>query len=501
MLTAAIRQKTADLEKLRVRMGAMLEEYPKGLPTEKAGEWSAMLQKAGELKGEIDSETKLENDKQSLADIDRYLNDPVRNNAHGHINNDDDGRKALRAQGWEIKGGMVYAPHSQEGQTFARIDGTKTVLGKQEMFPEEVLFGDIPENDPIAAHYFKQVRASMQPSYKTAYTRYMRFAVQHRSEGMAFNMLAPSEQKALSEGADANGGFLVPPDTQGEVLARVAQMAIFRQFARVQTTSRDYITWPMVKAHASSGSIYSSGFVGGWAGETPAFTDTDPGFQQFAVPIKKIRVATKLSNDLVADAAVNILSWLAMNGSENMALVEDSGFLTGDGTALQPLGILNTSGITTVDVEGSTSNTISNTTSAAGTAPKLITLAYALPSQYLNRSRWFMRRTIEGKIRGLVDAQGRFMWPAATEGSFAQVARTLMGYPVENSDFMPNDGADANKVLLYGDLSYYIIGQRAQITSVVLRERFADTDQVGIILFERVGGACWNPDAFRIGIV
>ncbi len=76
-----------------------------------------------------------------------------------------------------------------------------------------------------------------------------------------------------------------------------------------------------------------------------------------------------------------------------------------------------------------------------------------------------------------------------------------MGYPIDNSDFMPNDGTDANAVILYGDLSAYIIGQRAQITSVVLRERFADTDQVGIILFERVGGAVWNPDAMRIGIV
>ena len=54
---------------------------------------------------------------------------------------------------------------------------------------------------------------------------------------------------------------------------------------------------------------------------------------------------------------------------------------------------------------------------------------------------------------------------------------------------------------LFGDLSAYVIGQRAQITTVVLRERFADTDQVGIVMFERVGGAVWNPDAIRIGVV
>jgi predicted phage gp36 major capsid-like protein len=35
----------------------------------------------------------------------------------------------------------------------------------------------------------------------------------------------------------------------------------------------------------------------------------------------------------------------------------------------------------------------------------------------------------------------------------------------------------------------------------VLRERFADTDQTGIIIWERAGGAVWNLDAGRIGIV
>ena len=66
---------------------------------------------------------------------------------------------------------------------------------------------------------------------------------------------------------------------------------------------------------------------------------------------------------------------------------------------------------------------------------------------------------------------------------------------------MPADGAANNTPLIVGDFSNYIIGQRTQITSVVLRERFADSDQVGIILFERVGGAAYNFDAFRIGYV
>jgi HK97 family phage major capsid protein len=55
--------------------------------------------------------------------------------------------------------------------------------------------------------------------------------------------------------------------------------------------------------------------------------------------------------------------------------------------------------------------------------------------------------------------------------------------------------------VVLADLSNYIIAQRTQVTSVVLRERFADSDQVGIILFERLGGNIFNTDAVRVGVV
>jgi HK97 family phage major capsid protein len=143
---------------------------------------------------------------------------------------------------------------------------------------------------------------------------------------------------------------------------------------------------------------------------------------------------------------------------------------------------------------------VSNTSSSPGTAPKLIDLTYKLPAQYVARSTWVMRRTIEGKIRKLVDGNNRYLWPPYTDSAFADVTRQLLGQPILHSDWMPDDGQDTQPVVLLGDLSHYIIAQRTQITSVVLRERFADTDQCGIILFERVGGNCYNTDAFRLGI-
>jgi HK97 family phage major capsid protein len=477
-----------DLLGIQKKARDILEAHKDGLTAEKRVEFDGLLTEAKTLKQQIeDGKGDLDREKE-LKTVTDYLSRPEYKVPHGAVTEPDpqNGRKALLDAGWEIKSGIVMAP---------------TSLGKHvEMFGEDVLWGPLPSDDADASAYFKQMRAAFAPGYREAYTRYIRNAVKVRSESMAYSLLKPDEQKALSEGSDTSGGFLVPPDVQAEMLVRLPGMAVMRRHARVQTTSRDVLKWPMVQPHPTSPSIYSSGFIGGWVGETPAFTDTDPAFGTFDIPIKKIRVATKLSNDFVSDAAVNILGWLSTNGAENMALVEDSGFINGDGGPLQPLGILNT-GIATVDVEGSTANTITNTTANAGSAPKIIALAYALPAQYASRGVWLAKRSIEGKIRVLADAQGRYFWPANSGSGFAAVPRDLLGYPIENSDFMPDDGTDGNKVMVYGDLTGYVIGQRAQVTTVVLRERFADTDQVGIILFERVGGAVWNTDAMRIGVV
>jgi HK97 family phage major capsid protein len=194
---------------------------------------------------------------------------------------------------------------------------------------------------------------------------------------------------------------------------------------------------------------------------------------------------------------VDILAFLSRNGAQNMGLVEDYGFIAGNGGSLQPNGILN-SGASTTDISGTTADTVSNTTSDAGSAPKIATWIYSLPSQYLANARFVFRRALEGQIRALTDFQSRPLWP---ETPFGPTPRSIFGYPLANSEFLEATGTNANRVAVWGDLSAYVIAQRAQISTVVLRERFADTDQTGIIIFERVGGDTWNTDAIRLGIV
>lgn len=486
-MNAAIATKRDEIQRLQVAGKAILDQYEgKGLPAEKKTELDRIRDEIKSRQTEVESAVAADEADRDLNNVDKWLNDPVHRVPHG-INGDDDDQKALRSAGWEVKMG-VWHKQTSSGMSVP-------------MFGVEVLDKSVPlPSDPSLAEFVRTTRAAMDPVYSKAYANYIR-AVATSPADMVWQKLSPAEQKALSEGIDTAGGFLVPPDTQAEILARTAQTAVMMGASRVVPTSRDMLRWPRVAASSSNGSIFSSGFQGSWVGEVPAATVTDPSFEMLEIPIKKVRVLGQMSNDWIADAASNVLAFLAMDGGNNMALVMDNGLIAGIGAANQPNGLLN-AGIATKDLEGSTSNLIINTTSSAGSAPKIIAMAYALPAQYSGNARWLMSRDIEGKIAALVDGNGRPIWPAMTGAGLANaMPATLMNKPIMNSDFVPSDGTDANKVAVLGDFQNFIVGLRAQITSTVLRERYADTDQTGLVMFARLGCGVANLDAFRVGIV
>jgi HK97 family phage major capsid protein len=264
---------------------------------------------------------------------------------------------------------------------------------------------------------------------------------------------------------------------------------------------------------AATRNIYTDDFVAAWVGETPSQASIDVEFELFEISVKKLRAFTLLSNDLIADSVGALISELSGRGGRALGLKEDEGFIAGAGTTLEPSGILShplaltlvSSNGMAYDVEGTTANTISNTTTDAGSAPKIKQLVYRLPSQYAGNARWLMRRTVQGAVAGLVDNAGRPFWNSYLESGFGRPAMVIEGFPVENSEFVGADGSvstgPATIPLIFGDFSEYTIVERQQLSVRVLQERFGDTDQTGLFLWSRVGGGLWNYDAIRTGII
>jgi HK97 family phage major capsid protein len=488
---------TEELDQNVARRQAIREAH-KGavLPEQVREEFDQLTKRAEAITGLIEVERQKENDALLQKHVD-YHNNPKLYVSHP-VNNDDAGLKTLRQAGWEVKGGYWTK---------------QTAFGDVRMYPEEVFAGPLPD-DAYEAAYVKQTRAIIQPEYRDAWLKWFRYTV--RSGGQdARAMLSGAEQKALSEGIDERGGFTVPPDFQAEIGGRRAQASVMRRLATVRSTMRDSWRRPMIKPNstAATRNIYTDDFVAAWVGETPSQASIDVEFELFEISVKKLRAFTLLSNDLIADSVGALISELSGRGGRALGLKEDEGFIAGAGTTLEPSGILShplaltlvSSNGMAYDVEGTTANTISNTTTDAGSAPKIKQLVYRLPSQYAGNARWLMRRTVQGAVAGLVDNAGRPFWNSYLESGFGRPAMVIEGFPVENSEFVGADGSvstgPATIPLIFGDFSEYTIVERQQLSVRVLQERFGDTDQTGLFLWSRVGGGLWNYDAIRTGII
>ena len=97
-------------------------------------------------------------------------------------------------------------------------------------------------------------------------------------------------------------------------------------------------------------------------------------------------------------------------------------------------------------------------------------------------------------IRKLKDLNNQYLWqPGLREGE----PDLLLGKPLYTSAYMPTIAAGA-RTILFGDLSYYWIGDRKGITFKRLNERYADYGQVGFLASRRVDAKLILPEAVKV---
>ena len=73
----------------------------------------------------------------------------------------------------------------------------------------------------------------------------------------------------------------------------------------------------------------------------------------------------------------------------------------------------------------------------------------------------------------------------------------ILGYPVYTSAYVPEIAA-GNKVIAFGDFSYYNIGDRGTRSFSQLKELFAGNGLVGFVAKERVDGKLVLPEAVKV---
>ncbi len=124
---------------------------------------------------------------------------------------------------------------------------------------------------------------------------------------------------------------------------------------------------------------------------------------------------------------------------------------------------------------------------------KLIDLVYAVKSGYRGNGTFVFNRATQAVIRKMKDGDGNYLWqPAAKAGD----ASTLMGFPVAESEDMPDIATDSYSVA-FGDFRRgYLIVDRVGIR--VLRDPYSSKPYVLFYTTKRVGGGVQDFDAIKL---
>jgi HK97 family phage major capsid protein len=314
---------------------------------------------------------------------------------------------------------------------------------------------------------------------KVAFDRYMR-----KGDASGFNTL---EVKALSEGSNPDGGYVVPLEIAQTIDRILAKASPIRGLSTVQQISSSVYRKPITTVEAASG----------WVGETGSVTQTNaPTISAIDFPAMELYAMPATTQPLLDDAQVDIEQWLANEVQIVFAEQEGAAFVNGTGSN-QPTGFLSYTNV--ADASWSWGNLGYIASGADGafasTDPSdaLVTLAYAPKQGYRANGTWVMNRKTESAVRKFKDGMDNYIWQP---GTAAGQPSSLLGYPIAEAEDMP-DVASNSYSIAFGDFARgYLVVDRVGIR--VLRDPYSAKPYILFYTTKRVGGGVQNFEAIKL---
>ena len=277
----------------------------------------------------------------------------------------------------------------------------------------------------------------------------------------------------LSEGTDADGGYLVPEDFERDIVTALEEENVIRSLAKVITTQHERKI-PVATGHSTAQ----------WTAENAAYTESNPTFGQKQIDAFKLTDLCRVSVELLQDSAFDIEDYLMKEFARAFGIAEEQAFCVGTGVN-QPTGIFTANG-------GQVGVTAASST--AITADELISLVYSLKAPYRRNAKFLLNDATISIIRKLKDNNGAYLWQPSVQ---AGQPDRLLGYEIYTSPYVPTVAAGA-LAIAFGDFKNYWIGDRAGRTVQRLNELYATNGQIGYVSTERVDGKVILPEGIKL---
>lgn len=159
-------------------------------------------------------------------------------------------------------------------------------------------------------------------------------------------------QKAMSWIDESQGGALVAPPIQGELIELLRNNEVFMSAGArtIAMPPNGRITFPR---QTNAGTAY-------WVGESNAVSDSTPATGDVLLQAKKLGILCKVPNELFRFSSVSVEMFLREDISRVLALRLDKSLLEATGSSNEPKGLINYANISrhTAKVTGANGDTI-----------------------------------------------------------------------------------------------------------------------------------------------
>ncbi len=279
----------------------------------------------------------------------------------------------------------------------------------------------------------------------------------------------PNAEITLRDAVESTtGAFFAPSSGDADIRKAITAESVIRANAtQLKKYDGGSVIW------AADSNDYAE-FVPAGA-PIPGF-DAEDDFTKFRIEAHKVAGLIKLSEEFALDADFDLIGYITRRMGRSFARAEDRAFVNGSGVN-EPHGLLH-----------DTAGAETGVTTAELTYDDIVELFFSVEPEYRKNGVWMMNDRTALAIRKLKDLTGNYIWNGSTD--------TILGKPVRICNEMPDIGVGA-KPVLFGDLSYYWIVDRAPVTLKALKERFALEDKVGYLGFELLDARLVRRDAVK----
>lgn len=287
-----------------------------------------------------------------------------------------------------------------------------------------------------------------------------------------------AELRTMAEGTASAGGVIVPTPTASKLIDAARNRAqVFRAGAVTVPMTSETLKMPRLVGTSAPA----------WRAENAQIAAGDLSLDAVTFTARSLAFEVKCSRELLEDSDPDAAAMILNDLAAQVALEVDRVALRGTGTAPEPRGVLNQTGVTV------TSHGTDGTTIADLGYDVLIDAEGTVSSLNHTPSGTILAPAVE---TGLRKARG------VTDGQYLNPPPGMV--PRYQSNQVPSNltvGTSTDTSELYtADWSQLMVGLRTGPMTMQLVERYADMGQVAFIVWLRADVQLAHPEAFAVDV-